>query len=186
MLLTLLVNTNKSLLNLSLYRHFRSLRNALVLERSGANIDILSTTNIMSNSSNSTASSANNTTKTIVITGGFGNLGTKLSHHLLSTTSTTSQYKVYLIEHPNFVTPKSTKHKHPDAILLPCDLGNPTLEHTAAIKQALEEADCLIHFSAVNPYPNATWSESAQSMDHTFYIFQLAVLCKGELCWLLF
>ena len=135
----------------------------------------------MSSSSDTTTSSAN-TTKTIVITGGLGNLGTKLSHHLLSTTSTStsSQYKVYLIEHPNFITPKSTKHKHPDAILLPCDLGNPSAEHAAKVKQALMEADCLIHFSAVNPYPNATWSESAQSMDHTFYIFQLAVLCKGE------
>ena len=138
----------------------------------------------MSNSSNNnTASSSANTTKTIVITGGLGNLGTKLSHHLLTTSSTSttsSQYKVYLIEHPNFITLKSTKHKHPDAILLPCDLGNPSAEHAIAIKKALEEADCLVHFSAVNPYPNATWSESAQSMDHVFYIFQLAVLCKGE------
>jgi len=133
--------------------------------------------------SSTTAASSANTTKTIVITGGLGNLGTKLSHHLLSTTSassTSSQYKVYLIEHPNFISPKSTKHKHPDAILLPCDLGNPSAEHAIAIKKALEEADCLVHFSAVNPYPNATWSESAQSMDHVFYIFQLAVICKGK------
>ena len=138
----------------------------------------------MSNSSdNNTATRSANTTKTIVITGGLGNLGTKLSHHLLSTTSSSasSQYKVYLIEHPNFITSSSKQHKHPDAILLPCDLGNPTVEHATAIEKALEEADCcLIHFSAVNPYPNATWSESAQSMDHTFYIFQLAIICKGE------
>ena len=133
--------------------------------------------------SSTTAASSANTTKTIVITGGLGNLGTKLSHHLLSTTtssSTSSQYKVYLIEHPNFITSSSKQHKHPDAILLPCDLGNPSAEYAAKVKQALMEADCLIHFSAVNPYPNATWSESAQSMDHVFYIFQLAVICKGK------
>jgi hypothetical protein len=27
----------------------------------------------------------------------------------------------------------------------------------------------------------ATWSESAQSMDHTFNIFQAAVMYKGEI-----
>ena len=47
----------------------------------------------------------------------------------------------------------------------------------------MQEADAIVHFSAVNPYPNASWSESAQSMDHCFYIFQLAVLCKGEIEW---
>ena len=45
---------------------------------------------------------------------------------------------------------------------------------------ALSNADVLIHFSAVNPYPNANWSESAQTMDHAFNIFQMAVMCKGE------
>jgi hypothetical protein len=47
---------------------------------------------------------------------------------------------------------------------------------------ALSGADVLVHFSAVNPYPNATWSESAQTMDHAFNVFQMAVMCKGETC----
>jgi len=57
-------------------------------------------------------------------------------------------------------------------------LGDPGREDTERLKGALLGADALVHFSAVNPYPNASWSESAQSMDHTFNIFQLAVLCK--------
>lgn len=114
---------------------------------------------------------------TLVITGGLGNLGSKLCNHLLTTSS---KYKVILIEHPNFCNNKPLPHSN--ATLLPCNLGNPTSEQHAALKLALEKADTLIHFSAVNPYPNASWSECAQSMDHSFYIFQLAVLCKGEWC----
>lgn len=110
--------------------------------------------------------------RTIVITGGLGNLGTKLSHHLLESSA---EYSVTLLEHPNFVKPGVA---HKDAKVLPIDLCNPKDEDEAALKGVLLGADTLVHFSAVNPYPNANWSESAQSMDHGFYIFQLAVLCK--------
>ena len=120
--------------------------------------------------------SNNASSRTIVITGGLGNLGSKLCHHLLS--SSHNNYKVILIEHPNFINPTKPL-PHPSATVLPCDLGNPTNEQRTELKTALDGADTLIHFSAVNPYPNATWSESAQSMDHVFYIFQLAVMCKG-------
>jgi len=39
---------------------------------------------------------------------------------------------------------------------------------------ALQGADALVHFSAVNPYPNANWAESAGSMLHTFNAFVAA------------
>lgn len=117
-------------------------------------------------------------TRTIVITGGLGNLGSKLCRHILNQNSDGSiKYKVILIEHPKFINPNKPL-PHDDAVVLPCDLGNPSQEASGALKDALEGADTLIHFSAVNPYPNASWSESAQSMDHIFYIFQMAVLCK--------
>lgn len=32
-------------------------------------------------------------------------------------------------------------------------------------------ADAFVHFSAVNPYPNASWEESAGSMSHAFNAF---------------
>mmetsp|Transcript_15171 Transcript_15171/g.32126 ORF Transcript_15171/g.32126 Transcript_15171/m.32126 type:complete len:340 (+) Transcript_15171:110-1129(+) len=121
------------------------------------------------------------TSKTIVITGGLGNLGSKLCHHILSSQENNiHKYKVILLEHPNFINPDKPL-PHNDATVLPIDLGNPTAndgKDAAKLKEALEGADALIHFSAVNPYPNATWSECAQSMGHTFYIFQMAVLCK--------
>lgn len=106
----------------------------------------------------------------ILITGGLGNLGTKLCAHLLATTS----HKIILLEHPSFITAVKTP-QHPSVSVLPIDLGDP-----ASIKQldVLKDVDTVVHFSAVNPYPNG---EIAQSMDHTFNIFQAAVMYKGEI-----
>ena len=143
--------------------------------------------------------------RTIVITGGLGNLGSKLCRHLIalndiyssssssssstSTSTTKCIYKVVLVEHPDFIHRHSTQNNNnslphdednTDVTILPCDLGNLSDEQSASLRGALQDADTLVHFSAVNPYPNATWSDSAQSMDHTFNIFQLAVICKGE------
>jgi nucleoside-diphosphate-sugar epimerase len=129
--------------------------------------------------------------RTVIITGGLGNLGSKLCRHLLasndnnssSSTKTKCTYKVILVEHPDFIK-RHTLPFHDDdnnVMVLPCDLGNFSDEPSvASLREALHGADALIHFSAVNPYPNASWSDSAQSMDHTFNIFQLAVICKGK------
>ncbi|KAL7535933.1 hypothetical protein ACHAWF_005315 [Thalassiosira exigua] len=114
--------------------------------------------------------------RTVVITGGLGNLGSKLCRHLLSRPSSSSAaYRVVLVEHPDFC---DKPLPHPDAVLLPCDLGDPTDEQLSNLRKVLEEADALVHFSAVNPYPNATWGECARSMDHANNAFQLAVLGK--------
>lgn len=118
------------------------------------------------------------TSRTIVITGGLGNLGSKLCRHLLSSSSTPS-LKVVLLEHPAFID-TSKPPPHPDAIIVPCDLGSPNhkeLETILSGSGSGRTVDTVIHFSAVNPYPNANWSESSQSMDHTFNIFQMAVKC---------
>ncbi|KAL7511860.1 hypothetical protein ACHAXN_008878 [Cyclotella atomus] len=115
--------------------------------------------------------SAESNSKTIVITGGLGNLGTKLCNHLLATTSN----KIVLMEHPDYITAEKTP-RHESVTVLPVDLGSPS--SIKALEPALKDADTVVHFSAVNPYPNATWSESAQSMDHTFNIFQAAIMNK--------
>ena len=116
--------------------------------------------------------------RTVVITGGLGNLGSKLCRHLLdqNVAAAAPRYKVVLVEHPAFL---DRPRPHPDAIVLPCDLGQPGRDATA-LAAALRDADALVHFSAVNPYPNASWCDSAQSMDQCFYVFQLAVACQGE------
>ena len=118
----------------------------------------------------------NTSNRTIVITGGLGNLGSKLCRHLLSGATPP---KVIPLEHPAFIDAKKAP-PHPNATIVPCDLGSPNLNELEAILKGNDNdgsVDTVIHFSAVNPYPNAEWSESAQSMDHTFNIFQMAVKC---------
>ncbi|KAL7519395.1 hypothetical protein ACHAWX_004156 [Stephanocyclus meneghinianus] len=115
--------------------------------------------------------SASSTPKTIAITGGLGNLGTKLCYHLLATTT----HKIILLEHPSYIseTKAAALQRNPSVTIIPIDLGQPS---SIKILEVLKDVDAVVHFSAVNPYPNATWSESAQSMDHTFMIFQAAVM----------
>lgn len=132
------------------------------------------------------ASDGGTAARTVVITGGLGNLGSKLCRHLLDRKPVGGggppaprTYEVVLVEHPAFIDP-SRPLPHGDATVLPCDLGDPTPEQRTALREALMGADVLVHFSAVNPYPNASWGESARSMDHTFFVFQMAVMCKGE------
>jgi len=107
----------------------------------------------------------------VVITGGTGNLGTKLSHHLLR--HDPPKYRVRLIEHPSYFQKQNV---HPAAEVTLGDVGDVEagMEEGNGWAEALDGADALIHFSAVNPYPNADWSESARSMDHSLNVFQAA------------
>jgi nucleoside-diphosphate-sugar epimerase len=105
-----------------------------------------------------------------VITGGCGNLGSKLATYLVLFHS--GEVDVVLIEHPLFVR----KERIPDGIsmLVEIDLENPSsLER---VRQIFQDADAVVHFSAVNPYPNATWGDSASSMDHSFTVLLAAAL----------
>lgn len=107
----------------------------------------------------------------IVITGGTGNLGTKLSHHLLR--HDPPKYHVHLIEHPRYFRKDVV---HPSATVTLGDVADAESGLSdGGWASALDGADAVVHFSAVNPYPNADWSESAQSMDHTFNVFHAAV-----------
>lgn len=100
----------------------------------------------------------------VVITGGCGNLGSKLATHLLRSPE---DWSVVLLEHPAF---------HSDAKVAEgatCVLGD-LADGGGAWAAALRGADAVVHFSAVNPYPNASWEESAASMLHTFNVLLLA------------
>jgi nucleoside-diphosphate-sugar epimerase len=103
-------------------------------------------------------------TKTIVITGGLGNLGSKLCHHLLSNEDSssappTTSYKIILLEHPSFI---NKPPPHPSATVIPCNLQDAS-SSAKVLEKVLPGVDTVVHFSAVNPYPNATWGESAES-----------------------
>ena len=80
----------------------------------------------------------------VVITGGCGNLGTKLATRLLAA----GTWEVVLLEHPDFV-PREGSRVPRGAIVVAGDLA----DGTASWEAALRGADSLVHFSAVNPYP---------------------------------
>lgn len=101
--------------------------------------------------------------RTVVITGGCGNLGGKLARHLLQS----EEWAVTLIEHPDHFYPERAA-AGASVVLGDCADG------TGSWTSALRGADAVVHFSAVNPYPNATFAESAASMMHTFNVFLAA------------
>ena len=101
----------------------------------------------------------------VVITGGCGNLGTKLATRLLET----GEWEVVLLEHPDYI-PTDRARVPKGASVEPGDLTDGTGAWTAALRGA----DSLVHFSAVNPYPNASWEDSAGSMAHSCNLFLAA------------
>jgi len=102
--------------------------------------------------------------KKVVITGGCGNLGGKLARHLLKSPD---EWSVVLIEHPNFFHADRVA-AGASVVLGDCEDG------TGEWTEAMRGADAVVHFSAVNPYPNASFAESAGSMAHSFNVFLAA------------
>ena len=97
--------------------------------------------------------------KRVVITGCCGNLGRKLGAYLQE-----RGVEVVGIEHPDYCA----KGSEP-----PCDCvvqGDAQQPGGVPWRRVLAGADAVVHFSAVNPYPNADWSESSGSMDHAFNV----------------
>ena len=97
----------------------------------------------------------------VVITGCCGNLGRKLGAYLQE-----RGVEVVGIEHPDYCSRSSEP---------PCDRvvqGDAQQPHAGGVpwRRVLAGADAVVHFSAVNPYPNANWAESSGSMDHAFNV----------------
>ena len=92
----------------------------------------------------------------VVITGCCGNLGRKLGAYLQE-----RGVEVVGIEHPDYCA----KGSEP-----PCDCVVQADAQRPLAAGVLAGADAVVHFSAVNPYPNADWLESSQSMDHAFNV----------------
>ena len=92
----------------------------------------------------------------VVITGCCGNLGRKLGAYLQE-----RGVEVVGIEHPDYCA----KGSEP-----PCDCVVQADAQQPLDRRVLAGADAVVHFSAVNPYPNANWHESSMSMDHAFNV----------------
>ena len=104
--------------------------------------------------------------RAVAITGGCGNLGVKLATHLLEL-----GWRVVLIEHPLYYNASRVPPGDVSVVLTDLAAGSDR------ITSALRGCEVVVHFSAVNPYPNASWLESAGSMSHTFNLFLAAEAC---------
>lgn len=98
---------------------------------------------------------------TILITGGAGNLGTKLAAHL------SAQDWCKRIILCDLVAPTLLPAK---AEALEADL----LDAKGAWRDAAAAADGIVHFAAVNPYPGASFAEAAASFEMTANLFLAA------------
>ena len=97
----------------------------------------------------------------VVITGGAGNLGTKLREHL-----ETADWveEVVAIDVKPFTVGKKTR-----AVV--ADLADPYDERWRKEAQA---ADGIVHYASANPAPTGSWAESAASFDMTANLLEQA------------
>ena len=102
----------------------------------------------------------------VVITGVCGNLGRKLARYLVETYG--AAVEVRGVEHPLFC-----RDPPPGVALYVGDASKP-----GGWQRAMDRAGAGVHFSAVNPYPNADWAESAASMAHAFNVVLYAASRK--------
>jgi len=98
----------------------------------------------------------------VVITGCCGNLGRKLGAYLQE-----RGVEVVGIEHPDYCAKGS---EPPCDCVVQGDAQQPHAGGGVPWRRVLAGADAVVHFSAVNPYPNANWHESSMSMDHAFNV----------------
>ena len=98
----------------------------------------------------------------VVITGCCGNLGRKLGAYLQE-----RGVEVVGIEHPDYCAKGSPPPCH---AVVQGDAQRASDASDRPWRAVLRGADAVVHFSAVNPYPNADWAESSGSMDHAFNV----------------
>ncbi|MFN8485968.1 MAG: NAD-dependent epimerase/dehydratase family protein [Caldilineaceae bacterium] len=115
--------------------------------------------------------------QSVAITGGLGNLGTKLFRHLAGLG--TMRRLVGLD-----VRPAAPDHAanllagiaHPPVLeFVTCDFAD---YQDRCWRDVIEQVDAVVHFAAQNPYPEATWEEAAISLDMTLHIANAAVESK--------
>ncbi len=105
--------------------------------------------------------------RSVAITGGLGNLATKLFRHLAS---------LGAIQRLVGLDVRAATPEHaatlPDVEFVQCDLAN---WHDRRWRDVVENVDAVVHFAAQNPYPEATWQEAAVSLDMTLHVANAAV-----------
>ncbi len=112
--------------------------------------------------------------RSVAVTGGLGNLGTKLLHHLARTTPCARLIgldvrapSVEQLEALQAAAAQNRTGAAPAVELLECDLNDPCDNRW---RDALARVQAVVHFAACNPYPDASWDEAALSIDMTLNV----------------
>lgn len=105
--------------------------------------------------------------RSVAITGGLGNLGTKLFRHLASLGTVERLVGLDV----RTATPAQAASL-PAVEYVQCDLAD---WHDQRWREVVASVDAIVHFAAQNPYPEATWQEAAVSLDMTLHVANAAV-----------
>ncbi len=113
-------------------------------------------------------------TRSVAVTGGLGNLGTKLLLHLARTSPCTRLIGLDVrapspeqLRALQDAAAQNTTGSAPAIELLECDLTDP---HDRRWRDALDRVQAVVHFAAFNPYPDAGWDDAAISIDMTLNV----------------
>lgn len=116
-----------------------------------------------------------NTIQSVAVTGALGNLGWKLLCHLAQTGRFTRLVGLDIVTADTNKAAELIALSPNDALdveFIECDL---TDWHDQRWQDALHTVESVIHFAALNPYPDATWLEAAISYDMTLHVVNAAV-----------
>ena len=112
--------------------------------------------------------------RSVAVTGGLGNLGTKLLLQLARTSPcplligldvrAPSSQQLQALQ---AAAAQNRTGATPAVELLECDLTDP---HDSRWRDALDRVQSVVHFAACNPYPDASWDDAAISIDITLNV----------------
>jgi len=112
--------------------------------------------------------------RSVAVTGGLGNLGTKLLQHLARTSPCTRLVGLDVrapsseqLKALQDAAAQNTTGSAPAIELIECDLTDPS---DSRWRDALQRVQAVVHFAAFNPYPDANWDEAAVSIDMTLNV----------------
>ena len=112
--------------------------------------------------------------RSVAVTGGLGNLGTKLLQHLARTSPCDLLIGLDVrapsseqLEPLQNAAAQNTTGVTPAVELLQCDLTDP---RDSRWRDAFDRVQAVVHFAAFNPYPDASWDEAAVSIDMTLNV----------------
>lgn len=106
------------------------------------------------------------TIHSVLVTGAKGNLGRKLTAHLLASEWC---HRVIAVDCAGEPSPAASDMDRIEWV--EANLADPADRRW---RQALAGVDAVVHLAAQNPYPDAPWSDACASFDMTLYLVEVA------------